>query len=241
MSAQRSGTRFSPLLLGISALFVACLVTSNVIAVKVVQLGPATVTGAIVLFPLAYLFGDVLTEVWGYAVTRMVIWTGFFANAVAVIFIAIAVALPPASAYQDQGAFSSVLGQTPRLVAASFVAYLCGEFLNSFVLAKMKLFTSGRFLWSRTIGSTVIGQGVDSIIFISLAFAGTLPASVVLTIIRDLWIIKILYEILATPLTYAIVTLCKRVEGIDTYDRHTWFAPVSLRGARRLVNREVAS
>ena len=230
---EGAARRVSPLLLGVSALFVACLVTSNVIAGKLVTVGPATVTGAIAVFPLAYLFGDVLTEVWGYRVARTVIWTGFLANAMAVAFIAVAVALPAAPGPVDQQSFATVLDQTPRLVGASLVAYLCGEFLNSFVLAKLKLATKGRLLWTRTIGSTLIGQGVDSAVFITLAFAGLLPASVVVTIIRDLWIIKVLYEIAATPLTYAIVTVCKRVEGIDTFDRDTNFAPVPLRGLRR--------
>jgi uncharacterized integral membrane protein (TIGR00697 family) len=235
--SELRGARPSPLLLAVSALFVACLMTSNVIAAKLVTIGPATVPAAIVLFPLAYLFGDVLTEVWGYAVARMVIWAGFLANALAAGFIAIAVALPPASIYPGQPAFAQVLDQTPRLVGASLIAYLCGEFLNSFVLAKLKVFTRGRFLWMRTIGSTVIGQGVDSIVFITLAFIGTAASGDIPVIVRDVWVIKVVYEVLATPLTYVIVTVCKRVEGIDVFDRDTSFAPVSLRGASRLLGR----
>ena len=225
--------RFSPLLLAVSAAFVACLVTSNIIAVKLVRLGPFTVTGAIALFPLAYLFGDVLTEVWGYAVARMVIWTGFLANIISVAFLAIAIALPADASFADQPAFARVLGQSPRLVAASLVAYLCGEFLNSFILAKVKIVTRGRFLWLRTIGSTVVGQGVDSVVFIGLAFVGVVPGSVIATVIINLWIVKVLYEIVATPLTYAIVIVCKRVEGLDAYDRDTAFSPISLRGLAR--------
>lgn len=232
--------RVSPLLVGISALFVACLVTANIVAVKLVTAGPFIVPAALVLFPLTYLFGDVLTEVWGYATARIVIWCGFFANAVAVAFIMIAVALPAAPFYTQQGEFTDVLAPSARLVAASFVAYLCGEFLNSFVLAKLKLFTNGRYLWTRTIGSTAIGQGVDSIIFITLAFTGTLPFAVVLTLIRNQWIIKVLYEVLATPFTYAIVTWLKHVEGVDTYDRQTSFAPVSLNWLRRASVQEAA-
>jgi uncharacterized integral membrane protein (TIGR00697 family) len=228
-------SRVSPLLLAVSALFVACLVTSNVIAVKLVRLGPLTVTGAIALFPLAYLFGDVLTEVWGYAVTRVVIWTGFLANIVAVAFVAIAIALPADPSYPDQAAYARILGQSPRLVAASLVAYLCGEFLNSFVLAKLKLITRGRLLWTRTIGSTLIGQGVDSVVFVGLAFAGVLPGAVISTVVLNLWLVKVIYEVLATPLTYAIVILCKRVEGLDTYDRDTSFAPIPLSQVRGLL------
>ncbi len=218
----------SPLLLTVAALFVASLVTSNIIAVKVATIGPFTVPAAIVIFPLAYLFGDVLTEVWGYRVARAVIWSGFLANVVAVLFIAAAIALPADSHYPDQAAYSRLLGQSPRLVVASLTAYLCGEFLNAFVLARMKIATRGRFLWSRTIGSTLVGQGVDSAVFISLAFAGTQPWSLLLVIIRDVWALKVAYEVVATPLTYAVVTALKRLEGVDVYDRGTSFAPVSL-------------
>src|SRR5207302_10852975 len=134
------------------SLFVATLVTSNIIAVKVASVGPLTVPAAIVIFPLAYLFGDVLTEVWGYRVARTVIWSGFLANLVVVLFIAAAVAIPADSHYTDQTAYARVLGQTPRLVVASLVAYLAGEFLNAFVLARLKVATNGRLLWTRTIG-----------------------------------------------------------------------------------------
>ena len=225
----------SPLLLGVAALFVATLVASNIIAVKVADVGPLTVPAAIVIFPLAYLFGDVLTEVWGYPTARAVIWTGFLANIVVVLFIAAAVAIPADSHFPDQAAYARILGETPRLVLASLAAYLCGEFLNAFVLARLKVFTRGRFLWTRTIGSTLIGQGVDSAVFITLAFAGTQPWSLLLVIIRDLWIVKVAYEIVATPLTYAIVTFLKRVEGVDAYDRNTSFAPVPLTSLRWLV------
>jgi hypothetical protein len=216
----------SPRLLLVAGLFVAALVASNIIAVKIAALGPFTVSAAVVIFPLSYLFGDVLTEVWGYATARLVIWTGFAANIVAVCFVAIAVAVPSSPAYSNGDAYSAVLGMTPRIVVASLVAYLCGEFLNSFVLAKLKVFTSGRMLWTRTIGSTLIGQGVDTIIFISIAFAGTLPLPILRVVIRDQWIVKVLYEIAATPLTYAVVTWLKRREGVDAYDRATNFNPL---------------
>ncbi len=225
----------SPLLLAVSALFVATLVTSNIIAVKIAAVGPFSVPAAIVIFPLAYLFGDVLTEVWGYRVARMVIWTGFLANVVVVLFIAAAIAIPADPHYADQSAYARVLGSSPRLVAASLTAYLLGEFLNAFVLAQLKVATRGRLLWTRTIGSTVIGQGVDSAVFISLAFAGTQPWSLLLVIIRDVWVVKVLYEIVATPITYALVTVLKRVEGIDTYDRDTKFAPIPLASLRALM------
>jgi queuosine precursor transporter len=225
----------SPLLLMVSALFVATLVASNIIAVKIAAVGPFSVPAAIVIFPLAYLFGDVLTEVWGYRVARMVIWTGFLANVVVVLFIAAAIAIPADPHYTDQAAYARILGSTPRLVAASLIAYLLGEFLNAFVLARLKVATKGRLLWTRTIGSTLLGQGVDSIVFISLAFAGTQPWSLLIVIIRDVWVVKVLYEIIATPITYAIVTVLKRVEGVDTYDRDTKFAPIPLSALRSLM------
>ncbi len=234
--ADRSPARApSPLLLVVAALFVATLVTSNIIAVKVASVGPLTVPAAIVIFPLAYLFGDVLTEVWGYSVARAVIWSGFLANIVVVLFIAAAVAIPADSHYPDQAAYARVLGQTPRLVLASLVAYLIGEFLNAFVLARLKVATNGRFLWVRTIGSTLIGQGVDSFVFVSLAFAGVQPYSLLLVIIRDLWLVKVAYEVAATPLTYAIVTALKRIEGVDAFDRTTRFSPIPLAQLRTLV------
>ena len=222
----------SPLLLMVSALFVATLVASNIIAVKIAAVGPFSVPAAIVIFPLAYLFGDVLTEVWGYRVARMVIWTGFLANVVVVLFIAAAIAIPADPHYTDQAAYARILGSTPRLVAASLVAYLLGEFLNAFVLARLKVATRGRWLWTRTIGSTLIGQGVDSVVFISLAFAGIQPWSVLIIIIRDVWVVKVLYEVIATPITYALVTALKRIEGVDTFDPDTKFAPIPLASLR---------
>jgi uncharacterized integral membrane protein (TIGR00697 family) len=225
----------SALLLAVSALFVATLVASNIIAVKIAAVGPFSVPAAIVIFPLAYLFGDVLTEVWGYRIARTVIWTGFLANVVVVLFIAAAIAIPADPHYADQAAYARVLGSSPRLVAASLTAYLLGEFLNAFVLARLKVATRGRLLWTRTIGSTVIGQGVDSAVFISLAFAGTQPWSLLLVIIRDVWVVKVLYEVVATPVTYALVTFLKRVEGVDTYDRDTRFAPIPLASLRALM------
>ena len=243
MSAQPRGFPGGPRLLVIAGLFVAVLVASNILAVKVASVGPFTTNAAIVLFPLAYLFGDVLTEVWGYAVARAVIWTGFVANAVVTLFVVVAIALPPAPSYTGQAGYAAVLSASPRLVLASFVAYLAGEFLNSFVLAKLKLVTRGRFLWTRTIGSTVVGQGVDSVIFTTVAFAGVLPGSVIVSIIGSAWVLKVTYEVVATPLTYAVVGYLKRAENRDTFDRDTNFAPIPLRGRKAsggLRTKEVA-
>lgn len=221
-------SRPSPLLLVLSGLFVAVLLTSNLIAVKLVAFGPLVLPAAVIVFPLSYLFGDVLTEVYGYAVARRVIWLGFICNLVFVLFILAAGALPGAAGLWDanaQAAYERILGFTPRLLLASFVAYLAGEFLNSFVMARLKIATGGRWLWSRTISSTLIGQAVDSAIFISGAFIGVLPAGVLLRTIVYQWAFKTAYEIVATPVTYALVGFLKRMERQDPFDTGTDFNP----------------
>jgi hypothetical protein len=220
--------RSSPYLLVLTGLFVTCLITANILAVKLVVAGPLIVPAGIVIFPLSYLFGDILTEVYGYAVTRRVIWLGFACNLVAVIAIAIAGAAPAAPFWHNQAAYDSILGGTPRLLAASFAAYLLGEFCNSFVLAKLKIATKGRWLWTRTIGSTVVGQGLDSAVFVTLAFVGALATGNLVTTILSQWLLKTVYEVVATPLTYAVVNHLKRVEGLDTYDYHTNFSPLAV-------------
>lgn len=214
----------------LSALFVTVLLTSNLIAVKLVAFGPWVLPAAVIIFPLSYLFGDVLTEVYGYATTRRVIWLGFVCNLVFVLFIALAGALPGASIWQpsDQAAYSRILGFTPRLLAASFAAYLAGEFLNSFVMARLKILTGGRRLWTRTISSTVLGQALDSTIFITAAFAGILPGGLLVRTIATQWLVKSLYEVVATPLTYLVVGFLKRVEGQDPFDVATDFNPFTL-------------
>lgn len=221
----------SPLLLALSGLFIAVLLTSNLIAVKIVAFGFLTLPAAVIVFPLSYLFGDVLTEVYGYAVTRRVIWLGFVCNLVFVVFIVAAGALPGAPGLWtagDQAAYARILGFAPRLLLASFVAYVVGEFLNSFVMARLKIATQGRWLWTRTIGSTLVGQGVDSAIFITGAFLGILPASVLFRTILSQWAFKTAYEIVATPLTYAVVSFLKRRERQDPFDIGTDFNPFRL-------------
>lgn len=207
------------------ALFVTSLITANIIAVKLIDLFGLILPAAVIIFPLTYIFGDILTEVFGYARARAVIWIGFACNLLVVLAIIAAQALPGAGFWDGQAAFERILGFAPRLLVASFVAYLVGEFANSFVLARLKIATSGRFLWTRTIGSTIVGQGLDSAVFITLAFAGTTPEGVLVSAILSQWLVKSVYEILATPLTYWIVSTLKRVEGIDVYDVHTNFNP----------------
>jgi len=207
----------------VTAIFITCLITANVIAVKVVSIGPVVLPAAIFVFPLSYIFGDVLTEVYGYRWARKVIWLGFACNLMFVFFAWIGQILPAASFWEGQDAYESILGYTPRLLAASFCGYLVGEFTNSFILARMKIMTGGRWLWSRTIGSTIVGQGLDTSIFITLAFLGT-PSFVLIMILYH-WLAKILIEAAATPLTYFVVNFLKEKEAIDTYDHDTRFNP----------------
>ena len=207
------------------AVFVTCLIVANIIAVKPVQVGGLLFPAAVVIFPLAYIFGDVLTEVYGYARARQTIWIGFTCNLIAVVAIYAAGLLPAAGFWPNQPAYDVILGFTPRLLAASFVAYLVGEFLNSFVLAKLKIVTAGRYLWVRTISSTLVGELADSAVFITAAFAGVWPGDQMLTGIVTQWLLKSGYEIVATPLTYLVVNALKRAEQIDAYDRDTNFTP----------------
>ncbi|RPJ56172.1 MAG: VUT family protein [Acidobacteria bacterium] len=210
------------------ALSVTTLITANVIGSKLVRLGDYVLPAGILIFPLSYIIGDVLTEVYGYRLARRVIWLGFFCNLLAVTAIWAAGAWPPAGVWRHQRAYEAILGYTPRLVAASFLAYLVGEFSNSFVLARLKVLSGGRKLWLRTIGSTIVGQGFDSLIFVGIAFAGTVPTGMLLAIALTQWIAKCLYEALLTPATYLVVNFLKRQEGLDTYDYATSFNPLSL-------------
>jgi queuosine precursor transporter len=211
-----------------AALFVTCLLAANTIAAKLVTLGGLTLTAAIVIFPLSYVLGDVLTEVWGYAAARRVIWLGFACNALMVAAIWLGGELPAAPFWKGQAAYQEILGHAPRILLASFVAYLVGEFANAFVLAKLKVATAGRWLWTRTIGSTVVGQGLDSVVFVTVAFAGTVPAAALAGIVGAQWAVKVAYEAAATPLTYAAVAWLKSREQVDTFDYQTDFNPLRL-------------
>lgn len=212
----------------VAAVFVTSLITANIMAVKLIGVFGIVLNAGILIFPLSYIFGDVLTEVYGYRTARRVIWLGFFCNLLTVAAISVGGLLPVAPIWEGQAAYEEILGYTPRLLAASFIAYLVGEFVNSIVLAKMKVATEGRFLWSRTITSTVVGQGLDSLIFVVLAFAGAIPAGALLPIILTQWIVKSAYEALATPFTYLVVNRLKRAEGVDVYDRNTSFNPLPI-------------
>jgi queuosine precursor transporter len=216
----------------VMAAFVAILLLSNVIgAAKLASLWGYTFGAGILFFPLGYVIGDVLTEVYGYARARRCIWAGF----AALIFMAfmswVVVSLPPAAGWTNQPAYDAVFGQVPRIVFASVVAFWAGEFVNSIVLAKLKVLTQGRYLWTRTISSTVFGQGVDSLLFYPLAFWGASgwTNDAVLTVMVTNWGLKVLWEVVLTPVTYAAVGFLKRAEGVDVFDDKTDFTPFKAR------------
>lgn len=229
MSTYR-GYRYVDLVM---AAFVAVLIISNVASTKILVLGPFTFDGGTILFPLTYIFCNILTEVYGYRRSRRVIWTGFFWLAAAAAIIALVDWLPAAPGWELQESFHAVLGQTPRIVAGSLIAYFVGEFANSYVLAKMKLRTKGRWLWMRTIGSTVVGQAIDTSLFLIVAFLGVLPLPLLGAVFISNYVFKIGVEVLATPATYWVVTTLKRRESEDWYDWDTNFNPFALDEAPR--------
>jgi queuosine precursor transporter len=209
----------------ISVFFVSVLLISNVASSKILDLKGLILDGGTLLFPLSYIFGDILTEVYGYKNSRKVIWLGFFmALLMSVVFIIVG-KLPPASDWGNQASYDAILGLTPRIVLASLVAYFLGSFSNSFILAKMKIWTVGKMLWARTIGSTVVGELVDSSLFILIAFWGILPNSVLVSLIISNYLFKTAVEVAFTPITYKVVAFLKRKEGEDYYDKDTNFNP----------------
>lgn len=214
----------------VMAAFVAVLLLSNVIGAAkpaAIEIGgePWVFGAGILFFPLGYVIGDVLTEVYGYARARRVIWAGF-AGLIFMAFMSwVVVSLPPAEGWEGQAAYESVFGQVPRIVLASIVAFWAGEFVNSYVMARMKIWTQGKHLWSRTIGSTVVGQGVDSLIFYPLAFWGVWENEAVITVMVTNWGLKVLWEVVLTPVTYVVVGWLKRKEGVDLFDEGTNFTP----------------
>ncbi|HCC57104.1 MAG TPA: transporter [Solibacterales bacterium] len=214
--------RYLDLLINI---FVVVLLVSNLIAAKITQVGPLVFSAAQMLFPITYIFGDIFTEVYGYGASRKAIWIGFLSSILLAILGLFAVYLPPAQAFHNQEAFKTIFGIVPRVIAASLIAYFAGEFANSFTLAKLKLLTNGKHLWTRTVGSTIVGQGVDTVLVMVLLFAGSQPPSLIVRLILSGYMFKVVYEVIATPLTYAVVNFLKRAEGVDYYDRHTNFSP----------------
>jgi uncharacterized integral membrane protein (TIGR00697 family) len=214
-------------------IFVVILIVSNLIAPKFVDAGTLNLFGwkfafkfsaAQLLFPITYIFGDVFTEVYGYSASRRAIWMGFMGSIIMAAFGEFAIWLPPAASFHNQQAYEIIFGVVPRNVAGSLLAYWAGEFANSLTVAKMKLWTNGRYLWTRTVGSTVVGQLVDTTIVIVVIFWGS-PPSLMVDLIASGYIFKVVYEVLATPLTYWIVNFLKRTEGVDYFDRRTNFNP----------------
>jgi len=213
-------------LLIIAAMAVTCLITANIVAVKIIGFGPVVLPAAVIIFPLNYILGDIITEVYGYRWARRIIWLGFACNLIFVFFSWISGLLPSAPFWEGQEAYNTILGYTPRLLLASFAGYLVGEFSNSLIMARLKVSTKGRWLWLRTISSTVIGEGLDTTLFIVIAFIAT-PAFTPMLILYH-WSAKVLIEVLATPIVYRAVAYLKHKDGVDTYDHKTNFNPFAL-------------
>ena len=217
----------------ISAVFCTVLVISNICAIKPLSIPglPAVLMdGGNLLFPISYIFGDILVEVYGYAQSRRVIWLGFILNFFAALTLSFVAILPPAPGWEMQDAFATILLQTPRIVLGSIIAFWCGSFLNAWIMARMKVHMAGRHLWMRTIVSTVFGEGIDSILFTTIAFSGVWPLALILQVTFWNFILKTAYEILATPLTCFVVRRLKRAERSDPFDTHTDFSPFRLDG-----------
>jgi queuosine precursor transporter len=211
----------------LTTMFVVILLVSNLVAQKICMIGPFAVSGAILLFPITYIFGDVFTEVYGFSASRRAIWLGFFGTSLLYFMGAAVIALPGAPEWKNQQAFQIVFGFIPRILAASLIAFWAGEFANSYTMAKLKLWTNGEKLWTRTIGSTIVGQGVDTVLVITLTFAGKYPLGRLVNIIATGYLIKVGYEVLATPLTYLVIGWLKRSEHADAFDRNEDFNPFS--------------
>ena len=222
----RKSFRYFDILLGI---FVAVLLISNIASTKILTFWKFTFDGGTLLFPLSYIFGDVLTEVYGYQRSRRVIWTGFFGAALMSLVLYVVQVLPPAADWLNQDAYESLIGFVPRIVMGSLLAYFAGEFSNSYILSKLKIKTKGKYLWMRTIGSTLVGEGIDTLIFCLVAFYGLLPNSLLISVIVSNYIFKCGVEILFTPVTYLFVGFLKKKEQEDHYDRGISYNPFTLK------------
>jgi uncharacterized integral membrane protein (TIGR00697 family) len=239
--AQRSTVHAYRYLESFTLLFVVVLIISNLMSPKFFALGPLRISAAQILFPITYIFGDIFTEVYGYSASRRAIWYGFFGAFLMVVVSYLAVLIPPAPEFRDEAAFETIFQPVGRIVAASLLAYWCGEFANSFTLARLKILTRGRHLWTRTIGSTIVGQAVDTTVVMFAAFYGTRPLSVIVNLIVSGYAIKVVYETLMTPVTYAVVNWLKRAEGVDYFDYQTNFNPFATKQALVTLDRQEAS
>ncbi|MDK9699329.1 MAG: queuosine precursor transporter [bacterium] len=211
----------------ITGFFVAILLISNIASSKLVQLGYFTFDGGTILFPLSYIFGDILTEVYGFRIARRTIWIGLAAQLLAVVTFAFVGSLPYPSEWMAQSSYDSILTTTLRIVAASIIAYLFGSWANDALLSVMKRMSKGKRLWQRTIGSTIIGEGIDTTLFCVIAFAGSMSTGLLLTVILSNYIFKVAIEIFATPVTYFACAKLKKVEGVDVIDQHHDYSPFS--------------
>lgn len=224
---MRSTVRTYKYLDALTTAFVVILLVSNLVAQKICLIGPFAISGAVLLFPITYIFGDIFTEVYGYSASRRAIWLGFFGTALLYVVGAIVIKLPAAPGWQNQQAFGVVFGFIPRILTASLIAFWAGEFANSYTMARMKLITNGRMLWTRTIGSTIVGQAVDTILVVTITFGGVYSTRILLNTMVTGYVLKVSYEVLATPLTYLVVNWLKRAEHADAFDRHQSFNPFS--------------
>ena len=209
-------------------LFAICLLISNILATKIILIGSWAAPAGVLIFPIAYIINDVIVEVWGYQKARLIIWSGFAVNIMAVLFFTLALVVPAAPFWQNQEAFATILGSTPRIIAASLLAYLTGSFLNAFVMSKVKILMKGKDFSVRAILSTLVGEAADSFIFIIIAFAGNLPFNVLIGMIFTQATIKTIYEIVILPFTILVVNWVKKVEGIDTFDESISYNPFSI-------------
>ena len=206
----------------------ASLLTANIVAVKLVSILGFVLPGGAIVYPITFIVDDMITEVYGYSAARAVIWYGFLANLLFVVAAEVVLFLPAAGYWDGQEAYERILGYTPRLLAAAFVSYLVGTFANAIVMSRMKIWTKGRALWTRTISSTFVGQGLDSLFFVSIAFAGQLMWSQLLRVIITVWLFKTAYEVVLTPITYIAINWLKKTERLDTFDTNTNYNPFIL-------------
>ena len=206
-------------------LFAICLLIANILATKIILIGPWAAPAGVLIFPIAYIINDVIVEVWGYQKARLIIWSGFAVNILAVLFFSLAIVVPAAPFWQNQDAFSSILGSTPRIILGSLMAYLVGSFLNAFVMSKVKIMMKGKDFSVRAILSTLVGEAADSMIFITIAFAGNLPSNILFGMIITQACLKTVYEILVLPFTIFVVKWVKRIEGVDSYDESISYNP----------------
>lgn len=221
--------KVSVLFLLAGVFFAACLLISNILASKIILIGPWSAPAGVLIFPLAYIINDVIVEVWGYTKARLIIWSGFGVNLLAVFFFMLAIYMPAAPFYNAQEAFQTVLGSSVRIVFASLTAYVVGSFLNAYVMSKFKLMTKGKGFSLRAIASTMVGEGADSMIFITIAFVGIFPLSVILGMILVQALLKTAYEIMVLPLTIVVVRKVKAIEGVDTFDENISYNPFHLK------------